>query len=478
MRIERFVGQVALLVGLAALVLTLTACGGGAGGLASASDGGISGTGNSVGAVTGFGSVFVNGTEFNTAGATIVIDGAGATQSDLRVGQVVVVDANFDDDKATRIEYRAWIKGPVQAVTVQDAALGNATLTVFGQSVATNSATNFSHVQLDPTAANLLKVGDLVEVSGLLDANGVLVASFLEAKALLPEFAVIGRVGSLTATTFRIGGLTVDFSSTNASPQVGVTVEVKGLAGDFNAGTNRFTAGSVENLAGLGMSAGKSLEIEGYITRFVGAADFDVNGVRVLTDAATTFEGGTAASLGLNVKVEAEGKVNSNNVLVAGEIKVESTGAIRIEGNVEQIDSANQRLIVLGATFSIRPETDLQDKSNADTDPFTFSDINIGDRIEMRGFLDGVVVVASQLERRDVRPEARLRGRVTAKNAAASQVDILGVAVTGNGATQYQGAGNQAAFFSAVQVGDFVGADWNNFASTNAPADELSLEAD
>jgi len=478
MKIEWRVGQAALLVGIAGLVLTLAACGGGAGGVASAADGGISGTGNSVGAVTGFGSVFVNGTEFDTAGAAIVIDGSGAPQSDLRVGQVVVVDANFDDDKATRIEYRAQIKGPVQALTVQDAALGDATLTVFGQLVMTNSATNFSNSRLDPTAANVLKVGDLVEVSGLLDANGVLVASFLEAKALLPEFTVIGRVGNLTATTFHIGSLTVDFSSTNANPRTGDTVEVKGQASDFSAVTNTFTAASVDTFSGFGMSNGKSLEIEGYVTRFVSTADFDINGVHALIDSGTTFEGGSAASLGLNVKVEAEGKVNLSSVLVADAIKIESTGAIRIEGNVERIDSARQQLIVLGVTFSLRPETDLEDKSNAAADPFTFADIAVGDRIEMRGFLDGSVVVASQLERRDERSEAQLRGRVTAKNAAASQVAILGVTVTGNGATQYQGAANQAAFFSAVRVGDFVRADWNNFASTNAPADELSLEAD
>ncbi len=99
-------------LGALAILLALYGCGGGGGSLASAGDGGISGTGMAVGSVTGFGSVFVNGTEFDTSAATIVVDGNGATQNDLRVGQVVVVNANFSDGKASRVEYRARIRAP------------------------------------------------------------------------------------------------------------------------------------------------------------------------------------------------------------------------------------------------------------------------------------------------------------------------------------------------------------------------------
>jgi hypothetical protein len=173
-----------------------------------------------------------------------------------------------------------------------------------------------------------------------------------------------------------------------------------------------------------------------------------------------------------------EGRVNSSGVLVADKIEIKSTGSIRIEGNVEQIDAATQRLTVLGVGFTVRSGANLEDHSSANVDPLTFADIAIGDRVQIRGFLDGTVVVASELERDDPSPTARLRGRVTGKNASASQVDILGVTVTGNSATQYQGAADQAAFFNAVKVGDFVEADWNTLTATNAPADQLSMEED
>jgi cytoskeletal protein CcmA (bactofilin family) len=195
-------------------------------------------------------------------------------------------------------------------------------------------------------------------------------------------------------------------------------------------------------------------------------------------NANTEFEGGSVASLGLNVKVEMEGKVNASGVLVAQSVEIKSTGSIRIEGDVEQIDVARQQLTVLGVTVAVRAGADLKDESNANRQPLTFADIAVGDRVQARAFLDGTTVVASELERDDPRADARLRGRVTAVNAGSSQIGILGVTVTGDAATEYHGASGQAAFFNSVRVGDFITADWNNFTTTGAPADQLSVEDD
>jgi len=465
---------------LAAAAFVLAGCGGGGGASLAAAgpSGGISGSGNSVGKISGFGSVIVNGRRFDTAGAMIIVDGSSSTQSELRVGQVVVVTADFDNLKASRVEYLAQIKGPVQALTVVDATLGTATLTVLGQSVATDAATNFEGARLDPASANALAVGDLVEVSGIRDANGVLVASYLEVKPEFAEYQVVGRATDVTATTFRIGALTVDYAATGATPRSGNTVEVKGLAADFNGGANSLVASKVEVVGGLPLSPGAAVEIEGYVTRFVSPSDFDVNGVRTTTNASTTYEHGGVANLGLNAKIEVEGRVNTSGAVLADRIEIKATGSVRIEGNVEAISTALQRLTVLGVPFSVRPETDLTDNSDLDVDPLQFSDIGVGDRVEMRGFLEGTAVVASELHRENDESGAKLRGRVTAKNAAAGQVTILGVTISGGTGTQYEGATGAAAFFNAVQVGDFVSAEWEDFVSTGTPADRLSLEED
>ena len=55
----------------------------------------------SIGTITGFGSVHVNGVHFVTTGASIVVDGQPGTESDLRVGQVVRVEGQLDSSGTT-----------------------------------------------------------------------------------------------------------------------------------------------------------------------------------------------------------------------------------------------------------------------------------------------------------------------------------------------------------------------------------------
>lgn len=462
------------LLAFAALCL-LSSCGAGTGSVAMAPDGGISGSGNSVGAVQGFGSIIVNGREFDVDAATIRVDGAPATQSDLRVGHVVVVAASFDDFKASHVDYRSRLEGPVQSIAIADAALGEATLVVLGQVVATNAGTNFVDARLDPTAANALSAGDLVEISGVADAAGTLVASFLERKPSLDEYKVSGVVESASGSTLRIGGLSVDASAAGDVPDVGDFVEAIGRPEDFDAGASTFVASSIETIDPVAPAAGEWLDVGGYVTRFISSTDFDVDGVRVTTTAATRYKDGSPSALVLNARVCVEGRVDSSGRIVASEVEFESVGAVRIEGEVEQIDAARQRLVVLGVEFAVRAETELEDDSDADVEDFAFADIGVGDRIEMRGFLDGADVVASELERTDPEASARLRGRVSAKNVAASTVVVLGVVVTGDDDTVYDPANDRAQFFAEVQPGDFVDATWATYSSTALPADELGL---
>jgi len=60
----------------------------------------------SFGTITAFGSVFVNGVEFSTSGATIVLDGNPAAESNLRVAWWSRVNGSRSGSSgsATRIE--------------------------------------------------------------------------------------------------------------------------------------------------------------------------------------------------------------------------------------------------------------------------------------------------------------------------------------------------------------------------------------
>ena len=76
--------------GLAGLVVGLVvACGGGGGG----SFAGIDRLGVTSGTITGFGSIFVNGVEYETGnGTTYLVDDSEGAETDLRVGQVVTIN--------------------------------------------------------------------------------------------------------------------------------------------------------------------------------------------------------------------------------------------------------------------------------------------------------------------------------------------------------------------------------------------------
>jgi hypothetical protein len=59
---------------------------------------------------------------------------------------------------------------------------------------------------------------------------------------------------------------------------------------------------------------------EGSITRLISADTFEPSGQPVRLTPETVFEGGTAADLAVNVRVEVEGRFDTESVLVATEI--------------------------------------------------------------------------------------------------------------------------------------------------------------
>ena len=460
---------------------------GGGGTTTGAFDGGISGSGQSVGAIQDFGSIIINDDELDTSNSSIDDDGnTSASQSDLKAGQVVSVQADFSNSSASSVVYRSTLKGPIDSINVRDIAAGEADITALGQTIHTNAATNFDNVTLDQ-----LTQGNLIEVSGVRDETGDIVATFIELKQSLVLFKVTGLTQSTNATSFSIGSLIVDFSNAtlkdfpNAAPADGQRVEVKADPAGFTA-PNNLVADEVEFLPDLAVSADNRLELEGFIDRFVSATDFDVQGFPVtISTAQTAFVNGDSTSLRLGVKVEVEGGVNADGVLEAVKVVIKPAGAIRVEAQIASntdVDTTAGTITVLGVTFKVRAITRFEDKSSQNAANLTLGDLVAGERVEIRGFLDGETVVATRIEREDTRARARLRGPVTAEDAAAGTVTILNVTVTGvAGTTIYRPLDEsqtitQSEFHDLVSVGSFVKADWDNFTATTEVVDELSIE--
>jgi hypothetical protein len=468
---------------LASLIaLFATACGGGGGGSLGfdtgigGSGGGTGMSGRVVGPFQGAGSIIVNDRTLTTGAAEFEIeDGSG--ESDLEEGQRLVVFSDLSSNEAERVVYRSDVKGPVTSITIVDPLTASSEIVVLGQTIITNSVTRFDGVALDT-----LVVGDVLEVSGSPNADGTLVATFVELKAALAEYKAVGMIENLDAAamTFDLDSLAVDYSSATLSEFSGADVadgqrvEVKVAAADFTPPSSAL-ASEVELLSTVAFEEGEEVEYEGFIDRFVSATNFDVEGLRVATDGATEFVGGDAGSLGLNVKVEAEGTINANGVLVAERIIIKPTGAVRVEGTVSSVDETARTVSTdVGLTFEIRALTELEDDRDG-VDPFDLPDLQIGDYVEVRGFLDGQALVAAELERDEFDSRTRMRGPVTAEDEAAGTVDILGVTVTGvAGVTDYDDT--QAQFHADVEEGTFVEAEWDPFNSSTDTAHSLSIE--
>lgn len=155
---------------------------------------GIGGTGI-VGTISAFGSIWVNGVEVDyREDQTVSLYDRPATSKDLRVGQVVAVEAEPHADRlvARSIEVRHAVVGPVTSIDAR-----NGTMQVLGQRVRMPAG--------DPRSETL-RPGQWVSVSGLREPKGVIVASLLEQPPPGIGALVRGEVEQVDARGVIIGG--------------------------------------------------------------------------------------------------------------------------------------------------------------------------------------------------------------------------------------------------------------------------------
>ena len=441
----------------ALLALSLLGCGGGGGGDGNNQVSGIDrgGIAFAQGPINGFGSVIVNGVRYSTAGATITIDDQPGVESDLRVGQVVRVEGRLDaggtTGTATRISYDDDVEGPIQSI--EPAA---DTLIVLGQTIKVGPSTSFDD-RISPRSLAGLAVGDRIEVSGLVTAGGVIEATRIELKSASSAVEVKGTAGSVdtVARRFRINDQQVDYSTAQlgnfpgGQPANGDLVEVTGSVN----GSGVLVATRVERRsASLAGTTDDSAEIEGLVTRFVSAADFDVSGQRITTTASTVYEGGTSANLALDANVEIEGGFDASGRVVARKVQFRQESDVEFVGPVDVVSPSAGTLVVLGATVRTNPLTRYEDQSSADVERFSLADLRVGDYVEVRAYRDAGGLVATLLERDDLESGVDVQGPAT--SVAAPNLVVGGVSVTTGPLTEFRnndgGSITAAAFFAAA----------------------------
>ena len=131
-------------------------------------------------------------------------------------------------------------------------------------------------------------------------------------------------------------------------------------------------------------------------------------------------------------KIEVEGSINASGVLVADSIEFRASAALRVEALVDDIQAG--QLILLGINVSVNDSTRYED-SVLDLENFSFSDISVGDYLEIRGYGDQGSFIATQIDRDDFGGDVAVRGFV--ESVSDPDFVILGVTISTSGATSF-----------------------------------------
>jgi len=408
-----------------AAVIGLTACGGsGEGSDSTASSPVMSGSTITTGVITGFGSVFVDGVEFETDDSSFSLDDGddGVENEDgLAVGMVVTVTGTVHADgktgSARHIEFDDELEGIVNANSV--GAEGTGTMTIMGQTVIVKTITIFESDVAGIDSIDKVAAGNVVEVSGYSSGDGSVYATRIEVKLAMhagEEIEVKGIVSNLEASRFDIGGLTVDFSSAlfddslpNGTLGNGQYVEVKSTAG-FSL-DNQLIASEIELQDDGDMELegdeGDEAELNGIVTAVSPDTAFEVGGRTVIITMATSFEHGNPGDIMPGVYLEVEGELNAEGELVADEIELAIEDDIEIQGTVEAVNDPPGSVTLLGEIIHVNASTLLIDKQDeAGLLPehfFGLDDLNSGDYLEIDAYLDpdSGELIAVKLERDD-----------------------------------------------------------------------------
>ncbi len=425
----------------------------------------------SSGSVTGFGSVFVNGVEWSTNRADIRVDDGAGNESDLRAGALVTVRGTLDSDglggSADSVVFDNEVEGAIASLDLTEGSF-----VVLGQNVLVSADTSFDNGI--PAGGDGrrdladLAAGDVVEVSGYRDSADAIRATRIGSRDGSGADEVKGFLRALGSTTFRIGGLTVDYA--------GATLQGFGddtlSDGDLVEARGTVTGGvliaaTVEREDDRVGEADSPGAIEGHITRFASATDFDVAGVRVRTNSSSEFTGGGSSDLALDVKVGVVGEFDDSGRLLAEDVnfRVQSEDAdAAVVGNAALINPAAGTVTLLGVNIVVRVNaaSRLEDKSSAAVRTFSLADLRTGDHIEVWGEPDASTaapndLLATRFERHDADEEFVLRGPVQAVNQP--EINIAGVRVATDIAVfrnQNDAQISEATFFAIIAPGDVV----------------------
>ncbi|MGO1500107.1 MAG: DUF5666 domain-containing protein [Marinobacter sp.] len=430
---------------------SLAACGGGSGG-SSNDNNNVGSTGGSVGPVSGFGSVYVNGTHFGVNNASYTGNDGVERYSQLEKGMIVKVTGSWGKDgegEARSIYYDDTLRGPVEAVS-WNATTKAGKITIAGLDVAINGRTVFKGATPEQLQASVDSTADdyRVRISGYRLADGTFQATFVGAKEIgsgwvgeWNKVEVEGVVSDLDAEaqTFKIDGLMIDFQSAEFDDGVrdnlenGVVVEAEGKleGGKLIAEEIEFEDDLFDN--------NDDVEMSGTVTGAYdsGSAQFQLNGFSILVNEDTDFDDGIALDRlteGAEIKIEGEYR---NGTIVAEEIEMRD-GDAELSGYIESKERGGEVLNVSGVRVTLTDSTLIEDEDIEDAQESVnmrtqdLENLNVGDYLEIEGretAENGGGLIAFYIERDDG-DDLELEGKIS--SLTDTSVTVMGLELQTN----------------------------------------------
>jgi len=458
-----------------ALVVAVGVLGGcGGGGSSSTAGSGIT----SVGRVDGFGSVYVNGIEYDTTHTRYRVDDEdGFDDSALAVGMKVRIEGHVNDDGRTgtadSIYYDDDLEGPIDSGSVVEN--GNTkTFTVLGTEVSVDANTTVFH---DGASFAGLVDGVEIEVSGFYEGS-VLMASRIELQSdSNHDYEIKGTLvqfDGLTLTVELRNGSNTGPYAVSSSAQIdlpadpiGSYVEVKLVD---NGGTMEAVRIESEHEY-MVHDSDHYVSLRGIISGNE-TDGFSIDGIPFEVSPATRYEPSSlAGTLVAGMEVEVKGDM-SNGVLIAAKIEAKS-GESEVEARVSSVEYSDGKngsvTLDLGNSQTITVDTDnatsfeeSSSSSRGSESSFLLSDLTDSDYVEVEIRQTDTGFYAHSIERKGSNNGTQVEARVEA--VAADSITVLGVSFMIDSATVISGT---------PAVGDKV-----EIRDTNADGTADSIEVD
>lgn len=395
---------------LAASILAITACSGSGSDTADSS--------SSVGVITGFGSIYVNGVKYETDGADIEIDGVSSIETSLGIGDVITLVGSINVDGVTGVATTVTSKDELEGYVLDTSSLlsdGTGSLNIMGQTVRVTLDTVFESNSL--ASINDLSVLDIVEVSGFPDGAGNILATRVETKNAAEDIEVKGVIKALNTVeeTFYIGDLKVDYSAASERPANiadDLFVEVKtesALSGDLGSGFT-LVATKVEiedDDSDFDGDEGDEIKMQGMVSG-IDETGFNFNGTRVLFTSLDIDDDFDVASLVEGAMITVEGYIDSNGNFIVEEIEEGNESEDEFEGMVSAISGSGLTVRLdenTSRTFIVNNETRMIDEQDENVEPlhyFSLLNVSQGEYVEVEYYTDGNGdLIATELKRED-----------------------------------------------------------------------------